>query len=114
MTHVTCRLTDKNRDQFWNRTLGNRVWATFFSYIAVSHRVASYLPEDSAPVMRRARLTKQKRKQTRKNADIVASNNRLVTRLDATTHALLIGAGVKYYAMFRIPLLFPGLGRFAY
>jgi len=85
-----------------------------FSYIAVSHRVASYLPEDSAPVMRRATLTKQKRKQTRKNADIVASNNRLVTRLDATTHALLIGAGVKYYAMFRIPLLFPGLGRFAY
>jgi len=80
-----------------------------FSYIAVSHRVASYLPEDSAPVMRRARLTKQKRKQTRKNADIVASKNRLVTRLDATTHALLIGAGVQYYAMFRIPLLFPGL-----
>jgi len=29
MTHVTCRLTDKNRDQLRNPTLGNRVWATF-------------------------------------------------------------------------------------
>jgi len=29
MTHVTCRLTAKNRDQVRNPTLGNRVWATF-------------------------------------------------------------------------------------
>ena len=29
MTHVTCRLTAKNRDQLQNPTLGNRVWATF-------------------------------------------------------------------------------------
>jgi len=29
MTHVTCWLTAKNRDQLWNPTLGNRVWATF-------------------------------------------------------------------------------------
>jgi len=29
MTHVTCRLTAKNRDQLRNRTLGNRVWTTF-------------------------------------------------------------------------------------
>jgi len=29
MTHVTCRLTAKNRDQRRNPTLGNRVWATF-------------------------------------------------------------------------------------
>ena len=28
MTHVTCRLTDKNRDQLRNPTLGNRVSAT--------------------------------------------------------------------------------------
>ena len=27
MTHVTCRLTAKNRDQLQNPTLGNRVWA---------------------------------------------------------------------------------------
>jgi len=29
MTHVTCRLTAKDRDQLRNTTLGNRVWATF-------------------------------------------------------------------------------------
>ena len=30
MTHVTCRLTAKNRDQLRNATLGNRVRAAFF------------------------------------------------------------------------------------
>jgi len=29
MTHVTYRLTAKNRDQLRNPSLGNRVWATF-------------------------------------------------------------------------------------
>ena len=29
MTHITCRLTAKNRDQLRNPTLGNRLWATF-------------------------------------------------------------------------------------
>ena len=29
MTHVTCRLTAKNRDWLRNPTLGSRVWATF-------------------------------------------------------------------------------------
>jgi len=29
MTHVTCNLTAENRDQLRNRTVGNRVWATF-------------------------------------------------------------------------------------
>jgi len=29
MTHLTCRLTAKNRDQLRDPTLGNRVWATF-------------------------------------------------------------------------------------
>ena len=32
MTHVTCRLTAKNRDQLRNPTLGNRVWATFYIF----------------------------------------------------------------------------------
>ena len=32
MTHVTCRLTAKNRDQLRNPTLGNRVWATYTFY----------------------------------------------------------------------------------
>ena len=31
MTHATCRLTAKNRDQLRNPTLGNRVWASFFA-----------------------------------------------------------------------------------
>jgi len=33
MTHVTCRLSAKNRDQLRNPTLGNRVWATFTFFI---------------------------------------------------------------------------------
>jgi len=33
MTHPTCRLTAKNRDQLRNPTLGNRVWATFVIFI---------------------------------------------------------------------------------
>jgi len=33
MTHVTCRLTAKNRDQLWNPTLCNRVWATFTFFL---------------------------------------------------------------------------------
>jgi len=37
MTHITCRLTAKNRDQLRNPTLGNRVWATFnFTYITAT------------------------------------------------------------------------------
>ena len=35
MTHVTCRLTAKNRDQLRNSTLGNRVWATFTFFTTV-------------------------------------------------------------------------------
>jgi len=31
MTHVTCRLAARNLDQLRNRTLGSRVWATFYS-----------------------------------------------------------------------------------
>jgi len=39
MTHVTCRLTTKNRNQLRNPTLGNQVglWATFtFAHIILS------------------------------------------------------------------------------
>ena len=36
MTHVTCRLTAKNRDQLRNPTLGNRVWATFTFMLMIS------------------------------------------------------------------------------
>ena len=34
MTHVTCRLTAKNRDQLQNPTLSNRVWATLFTLVS--------------------------------------------------------------------------------
>ena len=33
MTHVTCRLTAKNRDQLRNPTLRNRAWAAFTFYL---------------------------------------------------------------------------------
>ena len=36
MTHVTCRLTAKNRDQLQNPTPGNRVWASFTFYMFVN------------------------------------------------------------------------------
>ena len=35
MTHVTCRLTAKNRDDPRNTMLGNRVWATFTFFICM-------------------------------------------------------------------------------
>jgi len=34
MTHITCRLTAKNRDQLRNFTLGSQVWATFTFTVA--------------------------------------------------------------------------------
>ena len=44
MTHVTCRLTAKNRDQLRNPTLGNRVWATFFTITCTAtHRATQQL-----------------------------------------------------------------------
>jgi len=45
MTHVTCSLTAKNRDQLRNPTLGNRVWATF-----------TFLPLDVLPVTKHSVL----------------------------------------------------------
>jgi len=38
MIHVTCRLTVKNRNQPWNPTLGNRVWATYTFTFTTSHQ----------------------------------------------------------------------------
>ena len=42
MTHVTCRLTAKNRDQLRNPMLGNRVWATItlFRDIVVLYEIS--------------------------------------------------------------------------
>jgi len=52
LTHVTCRLTAKNRDQLRNPMLGNRVWATFTFYNSIKgspysiteRRVAELIP----------------------------------------------------------------------
>ena len=43
MTHATCRLSAKNRDQLWNPTLGNRVWATFFAVTIVVQWMAGQI-----------------------------------------------------------------------
>ena len=42
MTHVTCRLTAKNRDQLRNPTLGNLVWPTFTFYPPSTIVIGSY------------------------------------------------------------------------
>ena len=43
MTHVTCRLTAKKRDQLRDPTLGNRVWATFtFFNFRMHHFVVKF------------------------------------------------------------------------
>jgi len=44
MTHATCRLTAKYRDQLRNPTLDNRVWATFTLFICLHflHRRLQY------------------------------------------------------------------------
>jgi len=39
MTHITCRLTAKNRDQLWKPTLGNGVWAAFTFFKILTNSV---------------------------------------------------------------------------
>jgi len=54
MTHITCRLTAKNRDQLRNPTLGHRVWATYTFLILPGVRTSlfnsliyhAYLPRE--------------------------------------------------------------------
>ena len=57
MTHITCRLTAKNWDQLRNPTLGNRVWATFYTcswptdrqtYTQATKQQAAYLHSEHA------------------------------------------------------------------
>ena len=49
MTHVTCRLTAKNRDQLRNPTLGNLLWATFTLFYRTRYRPTNRLnPENSS------------------------------------------------------------------
>jgi len=46
MTHVTCRLTAKNRDQLRNPTFGNQVWATVFYLIALKFSLPQCLAKN--------------------------------------------------------------------
>jgi len=48
MTHVTCRLTAKNRDQLWNPTLGNRVWAFYMVVERKRHQLRFMYNTDAA------------------------------------------------------------------
>jgi len=43
MTHVTCRLTAKSRDQLRNPTLGNQVSASFFTAPALSRSRSTFM-----------------------------------------------------------------------
>jgi len=46
MTHITCRLTAKNREQLRNPTLGNRVWRQSVSSHSSSHESSEYTVHD--------------------------------------------------------------------
>jgi len=54
MTHVTCRLTAKNRDQLRTPTLGNQLWATFFY---LSDAAGDDGPDDGLIVTERGRAS---------------------------------------------------------
>ena len=51
MTHVTCRLTAKNRDRLRNRMLGNRLRATFNRFL-LGYEKCGYLEKDRAAASR--------------------------------------------------------------
>jgi len=56
MTHVTCRLTGKNRDQLWNPTFGNRVWATF-TFLRVDEAIRQLAVEHMENILNTASVT---------------------------------------------------------
>jgi len=62
MTHVTCRLTAKNRDQLRNATLGNRVWASFFYCVSEKD---SYIFRYNANIVNQSIYYKQKNETAR-------------------------------------------------
>jgi len=61
MTHVTCRLTAKNWDQRRNPTLGNRVWATFFTRYESSEPRQQQRYTEKRPALRQARWQQRRR-----------------------------------------------------
>ena len=56
MTHSTCRLTAKNRDQLRNPTFGNRVWVT--SVVKVDRRIRWHYTTTILRLRIGARLTR--------------------------------------------------------
>jgi len=64
MTHVTCRLTAKNRDQLRNPTLGNRVWATFTFYYTIRCDTRRYFNVRSKADMSHMRVARLSCSQT--------------------------------------------------
>jgi len=62
MSHVTCRLTAKSRDQLRNPTLGSRVWATFTFYLL---KAKFHYTGPTGPARTRADFFARPRPQTR-------------------------------------------------
>jgi len=61
MTHVTCRLTAKNRDQLRNSTPGNRVWATFTVFYCMGIELHTASQDNQPPTSRLTRSESQPR-----------------------------------------------------
>ena len=97
MTHVTCRLTAKNRNRLWNPTLGNRVWAafTFFSVRVPAGDAASCVRLELSNDLRQFHVTLflQVRQNSRSEEDLALTDAVQVSvqiqRLDLTRHQLL-------------------------
>ena len=51
MTHATCRLTAKNRDQLRNPTRSSQVWAAFTFYIVVELQTVTTFTDDDTSVV---------------------------------------------------------------
>ena len=51
MTHITCRLTAKNRDQLRNITLGNRVWLPFLVCNQIEEKSAVAVENEWSPTV---------------------------------------------------------------
>ena len=57
MTHITCRLTAKNRDQLRNPMIGNWVWVTFtFFHLQTTH-MKKRMPRQNIYARKRLKLT---------------------------------------------------------
>ena len=81
MTHITCRLTAKNRDQLRNTTLGNRVWAPFIFLSYSTVQPVNYCCTESSAESAELRV------EFRLDADVVSDRRQCVARLHCRVHA---------------------------